>query len=319
MKSLTAFLVCFWAIVSLSAQTEYEKADAFAKQFKSDYTDASDLARQLTAHFSTDREKARVIFAWVAANVRYDYKKYKDPPPGPHFRARTKAEIEQQSLEWEEKSIETTLRSKKGVCEDYSRLVQKMCEATGLESVIVTGISQSMRGRKGRHAWNAIKFDGKWNLVDATWGAGVVDEEEEHFIARYAPLYFATPPSLFIFRHLPDDEKWQLLEHPVSKEEFSHQPRVNFADEDYPIEAFTPENGKIVPVNGKGEIRLKFSKTPHVFVVASGKSHEVPAEVKTGNEGWVTLTFSMGGAAEYSVYVGKSRDKTKKIAEFRVE
>lgn len=319
MKTLFSISFALLALLSLSAQTNYEKADSVAKTFNEDYADATDLALKLTKPFCTEAEKARVIFAWVAMNIRYDYKKYKDPPPKPHFSGSTRKEVEKKVQEWQENEIRKTLRSKKGVCADYSRLYQKMCESAGLESVVVTGLSRKLTGRGDDHAWNAVKISGQWHLLDATWGAGFVDDEDEHFVRRYMPAFFGTPPALFILHHLPNEDKWQLLEKPISKKEFDKQPKVNFSNPDCPLLAFSPENGKINVKDGKAEVRFKFESMPAFFGVLAGKNRQMLPQVQKTDDGWATLTFSPGKASTVSVFAGKNEQKATMLAQFSVE
>jgi len=47
-----------------------------------------------------------------------------------------------------------------GVCDGYSRAYMMMCKAAGIPVGRVTNYN---------HAWNAIKLDGQWYYVDATW------------------------------------------------------------------------------------------------------------------------------------------------------
>src|SRR5262249_35212157 len=77
---------------------------------------------------------------------------------------------------------------------------------------------------KSNHAWNAVRIDGHWHLVDATWGAGSVGDKK--FLKRYRDYYFLTPPEQLIFSHFPDDVRWQLLEPPVTQAEFEHWPKI---------------------------------------------------------------------------------------------
>lgn len=319
MKLLLVLSFTLLAAFSLCAQPEFARADSIAGTFNKKYNDATELALQLTKPFDTDREKARVIFSWIAYNIRYDYKKYKDPPPKPRIGGRTPQELQKNIQAFQEDEIRNTLRHEKGVCADYSRLFQKMCTAAGLESVVISGISRKMSGRGGSHAWNAVKIGEDWRLVDATWGAGFVDDDTERFVQRFTPAFFFTSPSLFLLNHLPDDEKWQLLEKPVSKVEFNEQPMVNFTIEAFPLEAFSPENGKIVPTDGKAEIRLKFSTIPTVFVVAAGKKREIQSDLKKTDDGWVILTFTPGSATLFTVYVGESRAKTTAVLQCSIK
>lgn len=316
MKTTLAFALSICAVFSLCAQTEYEKVDSFARDFKSSYTDAADLALQLTKPFQTDGEKARALFAWVAENIRYDYAKFKNHGPRPHFTGRTVREMQQQKEQWEEDEIHNTLRKKKGVCADYSRLYQRMCDATGVECVTVSGLSRTLRDRGGAHAWNAVKIGGQWRLIDVTWGAGYIDDDTDKFVRRYSPGFFATVPELFILNHLPDEEKWQLLAHPVSKPDFKKQPMVNYGSGDFDLQALAPADGKLRKTNGKAEIRLKLGNPPLAMVVVAGMHREIPAEVEKTDDGWTVLTFSPGMASDIYVFGGKKGHKMQWVARF---
>ena len=77
------------------------------------------------------------------------------------------------------------------------------------------------------HAWNAVKINGKWYLIDSTWGAGHLNDNNE-YEAVFTEFYFLPEPEMFILSHYPyencsieDSEKWQLLNRPVSLEEFN--------------------------------------------------------------------------------------------------
>lgn len=70
---------------------------------------------------------------------------------------------------------------------------------------------------KDSHAWNSVKIDEKWFLVDCTWGA---KESQNDF-------YFLIDPHHLINTHLPymndnliKSNEWQLLSTPVSIDDF---------------------------------------------------------------------------------------------------
>ena len=50
-----------------------------------------------------------------------------------------------------------------GVCEAYARAYSYLCRLYNIEIIVVSGIS------KGPHAWNYVKLDGEWYLIDVTW------------------------------------------------------------------------------------------------------------------------------------------------------
>ncbi len=165
------------------------------------------LAKSLVAGLDGDRAKALAIYRWITANIDYDADglrsgRYCDLPPG------------------------RVLQGRQAVCSGYAGLFCAMANAAGLEAVRIRGYSRGYEYVPGKsniskpnHAWNAVKIDGRWMLLDTTWGAGYLDGGL-NFVRAYEEHYFLTPPEEFIFDHLPDDPKWQLLATPVSKAEF---------------------------------------------------------------------------------------------------
>jgi hypothetical protein len=130
-------------------------------------------------------------------------------------------------------SPDTVLSQRLTVCEGYANLFLSLCTSARLEAVKLHGHSKGygyIRGDKAKpnHAWNAVKIDGGWNLVDVTWGTGHLDQRFE-FIKRFNPYYFLTPPDQLIFSHLPEEPRWQLLDPPVAAEDYERWPRVGVA------------------------------------------------------------------------------------------
>lgn len=52
----------------------------------------------------------------------------------------------------------------KAVCEGYAKLFQYLCYRTGINATQISGIADG-----GGHMWNAVKLDGDWYELDATW------------------------------------------------------------------------------------------------------------------------------------------------------
>jgi hypothetical protein len=122
-------------------------------------------------------------------------------------------------------SAEELLESRRGVCGCYANLMKALCDRARVECVVVYGISKNPGDppgadyRKNRHAWNAVKIDGQWRLLDATWASGRnVNGRYQH---AFDGVHFLMPPEQFIFTHFPQDPRWQLLPEQVSYEEFA--------------------------------------------------------------------------------------------------
>ena len=52
-------------------------------------------------------------------------------------------------------------------------------------------------GEEGDHAWNMIKIDDEWRVFDATWGAGIVNDDARGrlvFTQEYSDNWFDLSP-----------------------------------------------------------------------------------------------------------------------------
>lgn len=156
------------------------------------------LVEYLCRPAGNETEKARSLYAWILHNLTYD-----EAAAGGQRRIN--------------RSIGDILRRRRGICYDYSRLYEAMCRQAGLECRAISGYSRPKLGEAVSpdapgHAWNAIRLDGRWQLLDATWGD--IDGQDE-LMARFGADYFLTPPHLFVLNHLPAQPMWQLLPCPL--------------------------------------------------------------------------------------------------------
>uniref|UniRef100_A0A3Q4IGD3 Kyphoscoliosis peptidase-like n=1 Tax=Neolamprologus brichardi TaxID=32507 RepID=A0A3Q4IGD3_NEOBR len=157
-------------------------------------------------------------------------------------------------------SPEEVIAAGRGVCCSYSNLCMEMCEV-GIECQEVPGHSkgigyrqgQSLKHVKSDHLWNAVLLGGQWFLLDACWGAGRVDMEHESFV-KFDDFYFLTDPEEFIDSHFPDEEKWQLLDTPISLEEFERRVFKTSAFFSMGLRLIRPHH------NGEASVSLGFSK-----------------------------------------------------------
>ena len=70
----------------------------------------------------------------------------------------------------------------KAVCEGYAEAFQYLLRKAGIQSFIMTGVSNNpSTGTPEGHAWNAVRIDGKYYHVDTTWD----DQGETIFYAYF--------------------------------------------------------------------------------------------------------------------------------------
>ena len=119
---------------------------------------------------------------------------------------------------------------RKGVCQHYSVLFQRLADMAGLQARTIageaSGFPKSILLKDTRHAWNAVRIDGAWYLLDVTWASGYLDQGYGfHYYPpeRRQQVYaenFLVDPAIFVKSHYPEDERWQLLAKPMRESEF---------------------------------------------------------------------------------------------------
>ncbi|MFN0174917.1 MAG: transglutaminase domain-containing protein [Saprospiraceae bacterium] len=309
-KNFSALLFLFLVFVA-QAQNEFALVDAHARSIqKSDHPTPEALSKALCKDLKNDRDKARALFTWIAENISYDFKALEREGPKADSRK-----------EFDDKLVKQVYKKGRGVCMGYALLYKKMADAVGLECVFIEGNSKgSVFGGWESHAWNAVKIKGKWELLDVTWGAGYTDENEK-FQQVFQPGFFFTLPRVFALNHFPEDDKWQLLDQPIGKNEFKKQSAFSYAD---PVKGITDTEPFGSPLakgmDGKVELRLKMQQAPSVVQLIMG-NRDLKFE-RFEKDGWLTLRFVPTNGRELQVWGGeknRNRVTTTLIGVFPVE
>jgi hypothetical protein len=176
------------------------------------------------------------------------------------------------------------------VCAGYANLFAAMGHAVGEEVVTLTG-DVPTPGEDWEfegHAWNAVRIEGAWYLVDVTWNAGHVSGDL--FTRSYRTNYLFMPPREFLQQHLPDDPSWQLLETPLERGEAMRQARAYVQQR--PVSRVDPQKPRTEhPTKEKRVwegIRIVEPSRPGAevrgrFVVELDNPRKLPAEVSIFN------------------------------------
>ena len=274
------------------------------------------LAAYLTEPAKNDKEKARAIYRWIAENIDYDVNGFFKNTFG-------------------DTSAEGVLKSGRSVCGGYSNLFERLANASGLETVTISGYSKGYGYTPGmrfsgptNHAWNAVKINGNWYLVDSTWGAGNVDTNGK-FNREFEDYYFLTPPSEFVYRHFPEDPKWQLLDSPISKEEF--EDLVYLLPEFFDL-GMRLGNGKNITIISDGQANISLYAPKDVFLSAELEmrsrngiprvAYGSPTLVKRSGEQYI-IELLPPFPGEYSLRIYGKRDNSKglskQVMEYNIE
>ncbi|TLX76609.1 hypothetical protein E9993_06885 [Labilibacter sediminis] len=243
-KSFVLALFSLFTVVGFSQN--YARVDSIVRNYKKSYATPKKLAIQINYDFASDAHKARAIYTWMADNIAYDYKKSISKKKYIRLSYKTTEQKYKKLSKLDDEKIQQTFKRKKGICGDYAIVFHRLCQYCGLECKIVSGTSKVENSRIGKkpgrtdHAWNAVKINGHWNLVDVTWGAGYVDPESREFTFRYEDFYFCTPPEKFFLKHYPKDTTFLYVT--KSKEDFANLPLYS--------ESYMKDNVSIWPNTG---------------------------------------------------------------------
>ena len=124
----------------------------------------------LTKETSDLEEKARILYEHMAYNYTYDYNKI--------------ATLPSTYLP----NIDSTYKSKNGICYDFSSLYAAMLRSQGIHAKLVKGYTPNATGY---HAWNEV-YDSKakkWLIVDTTYDLQVIPKNKKVTMSKSANDY----------------------------------------------------------------------------------------------------------------------------------
>jgi len=167
-------------------------------------TDVKTLSNYLIQPTKNEKERFRSIYLWLIHQIDYDQKAVKNKRIN--------------------RSNKDILRRKKAICWGYATLLKALCEEANIETEIISGyvktdLEKAPFLKYPNHAWNAVQLEGEWYLVDATWDSGLLGTESAYY-KKFQENYYLSEPAHFITNHLPATPQWQLLNCPISIEDF---------------------------------------------------------------------------------------------------
>ena len=174
---------------------------------------------------------SRLVFRWICDNIAYDI----------------------QSWLKEDYSNTTNLNhifaSKKTCCAGYALLFQEFCILSGMnrnDVKIIDGVAKGLlksgesliesdeaslpKDYKTNHAWNIVKIDNKWELIDATWSSGSLvntgGTNDYEFVKCFNDFFFCVAPEHLIFTHFPREKQYTFMTQDVKFSEWIRLPYV---------------------------------------------------------------------------------------------
>lgn len=136
--------------------TGFDSEDARVAEQEAVAAAVDQVVGEIVTDGMSERDRAVAINDYLAANAEYD------------FAALEAARATTLSMgdvphAWVATGV---LIDGLGVCASYAQAYKALADAAGLENVYVTGTA-NVSGEG--HAWNKVKVDGAWRVVDSTW------------------------------------------------------------------------------------------------------------------------------------------------------
>jgi len=257
--------------------------------------DMWDLTTYAEKHIKDKEQLARFFYYWIGTNIKYDRETYQEIINGT---------IDNKKF-WENQEESVVYNTRKGVCAGYSKLYQWFLDWVDIETVVISGHIRDERNHYvelelddiHRHAWNAIKINNKWLLVDTTWGTSNEESQSE--------FYFDIKPEHSIITHYPEKSEWQLLKKPLTLEEFNNSKFIK------PIWFFV----------GFSDIpKLMSDKDFYYFVFKNNPKSEwtVGLKLSTDNLNFKPIESIIAINQEGNTYLKFSKEKLPKHIYFKV-
>lgn len=307
-KQFNILLLLLPVVFTANAQ-DFDKVDNTVKSYPKSFSNTDKIAEQINRDFKRDDEKARAIFSWIAFNVKYDVAAYGVNERPVAFSYKTEEEKIAKQKKFKEDLAEKTLKSKKGVCQGYATLFMVVADKVGLEAEIIPGTSKSHPAHIGKgpgandHAWNAVKINGEWKLLDPTWGAGTVTGEGFKF--KFNDKYFFAHPDVFFLNHFPDDKKWLLTD--KTEADFADLPLYygNYLKGGY--EFVNPDGGSYKAQPSKLPFKIKNLKPEDriAYVFSRDRVFKEVQPIRNGNTAEFEVLLDRASAGHLTIYINE--------------
>ncbi len=199
-----------WSSPDIWPEAQYVSIDAKAAAI--DGSSIAAVAQSLAATATSDQQKARAIYTWVATHIAYDAEAFLN-----------------NSATAQSQLPSVVFSSRKAVCSGYADLYHTLCVDAGVTCRTVVGYAKGYGYQTGdhftgtNHAWNVVDLDGSTYIVDTTWGAGYLDQNGA-FVFSFTGFWFEPNPYLSLYSHLPQYPADQTIPDPITLDAFERLP-----------------------------------------------------------------------------------------------
>lgn len=295
-------VLLFLSASGFSQENSYYKVDSLMRGYKEKIKSVDDLYKvvyYIRTNFEADSLRLRASFIWITENIAYDVK------------ALIREDFSVAQLSY-------VVRYKKTICGGYASLLKYFCDAFNIESEMVEGYARTgkkaiflnQNNLRSNHAWNAVKINNTWRLLDPTWASGWTDDTDNvnkmKYHKEFKEIYYLTPAEKLILNHLPDNKKFQLTNKKMDKGKFRNFPLFtsHFLSED--ISEVWPDVSLIKAKVGDTIVfRLKTEQRINdLYAVSDNLEKSTFQGEATYQDGWIAFRYPVSKSGFYNLYIG---------------
>ena len=127
-----------------------------------------------------------------------------------------------------------------------------------------------------RNTWNTVYAAGGWRLIQCNWAMLNLHSRAERETRKfYQDHYFLTDPDKFIFEFFPINSEWQLMERPITIQEFEDLPLLRSTFFHFGLGLEGNNAASIIDTNEAGEVFFRncFFFFPNYILLFFNKSY----------------------------------------------
>lgn len=167
-------------------QKGYEMSDVWKIYYEAKY-----ILKDIISDDMNDFEKVHAIYDWLVINVTYDAR----------LKDYVEADVENIN-KYRGFYLEGVFLDKRAVCDGISKAFVVLCRIEGIEAIRIVGSSLN---DTYNHAWNKVRINNYWYVVDATNGGVIIQNNEvlnhKYLLVNddfYGSLYVASNYTNFV-------------------------------------------------------------------------------------------------------------------------
>ena len=178
------------------------------------YNLAKNTIKSVISGNMTDFEKALVLFDWISDNTTYDHS----------YSSNTSTD----NMKIPSYYLEGVFMKGVAVCDGYSKAFSMMCNMLGLECIRIVGTAGS-GGNVGGHAWNKVKIDGNYYVVDITWANNPGDNGLSNNKEYFTHNYFLTTDAFIASTHTANANRTKFANYSTPSTMYNYYSKVRMA------------------------------------------------------------------------------------------